>query len=59
MADAVKCCICEHYIFGSNKCSVYPKGIPQDIFIEDKECLNYSKKETTDKIIYPIVTQGR
>ena len=59
MADAVKCCVCKHCDFGSNKCLVYPNGIPKDIFIQVKECSDYSKNEAKDKYDYPLATSGR
>ena len=59
MADAVKCCICKHYEFGSNKCSIYPDGIPKDIITQIKDCPQYSKNETKDEYVYPIATKGR
>ncbi len=59
MADAVKCCICKHYKFGFNRCSVHPEGIPKEIITQIKNCPKYSKNETNDKYDYPVATNGR
>lgn len=59
MADTVKCCLCKYYDFGSNKCLVYPEGIPEDVFVQIKKCSDYSKDRTTDKYNYPVATNGR
>ncbi len=58
MADAVKCCICKHYEFGSDKCSMHPEGIPKDVFTQVKACPQYAKNEINDKYDFPIATTG-
>lgn len=59
MADAVKCCICEYYKFHNNTCLFYPKSIPENIFLENNECPNYSKRKEKGNKDLPLVTKGK
>ena len=59
MADGVKCCICSHYIFGSDRCTVYPRKIPIDVLVQNKNCTKYEKKKVKDDYSYPVAAKGR
>lgn len=59
MARPSKCCGCEKCDWTRMICDIYPKGIPQDIFLEYKECEHFILEKSTDDYDDLPIAKGR
>lgn len=59
MARLPKCAGCIHWHILTVKCSVYPQGIPNDIFLEFRECDKYELEPNTEYDESLPIAKGR
>lgn len=60
MAQMTNCAVCTNCVLSqSMSCVFYPEGIPQDIFLEYKECEHFRLEKSTDDYDDLPIAKGR